>query len=172
MTSILETASPLLKIIIYGVFTIGLGFGLIGVWFVYLGSTGETEFQLLGQSFKSVNVGIGAVFIGGVIITLTLRRAFKTIEIGMNHAANQAGSQSKYSQQALSAKQLQLLQLIASNGKHGIYAGYLVKEDGIGLDRDEIVFRCRDLERSGYITIQGLTDLLYTATDKGLKEIT
>ena len=148
-----------------------MGFGLIGVWFVYLGATGETEFDILGQSFKSVNVGIGAVFIGGIIVAFTLRRAFKTIELGMNHAATEVEVQSKKNQQALSGKQLELLEFIASKGKDGIYVGHFEDENDMGLNRQDIVYRCRDLERDGYITIERLTDYWYTVTEKGLKAI-
>jgi DNA-binding MarR family transcriptional regulator len=171
MTTIFDKASPLIKIIIYGVFITGLGFGLIGVWLVYLGATGETEFYILGQNFKSVNVGIGAVFVGGVIVAITIRRAIKTIELGMTHALTEMKAQNKNNREVLSGKQFELLKLIAREGEHGIYVCHLEHETDIGLDRQNIVYRCRDLERDGYITIAQLTDYLYTATEKGFKAI-
>jgi hypothetical protein len=171
MTAILEKAAPLLKIIIYGTFFIGISFALIGVWLVYLGSTGLTEFNLLGQSFKSVNVGIGAVFIGGVVVVFTLRRAFKTIESGMNHAANEIQAKVTRNQQHLSGKQLEFLIMIAEKGEQGAYACHLEEENNIGLSREDIVYRARDLESKGYISSKNLTDYVYTVTEKGVKEL-
>lgn len=89
MKNILEKTSPLIITIVIGIIIVGLSFGLFGIWLVYLGSTGETEFRLLGQSFKSSNIGIGAIFIGAVIVVMTLKRAFKTIDIGMGHALSE-----------------------------------------------------------------------------------
>ena len=171
MTAILEKATPLLKIIIYGAFFIGISFALIGVWLVYLGFTGLTEFNLLGQSFKSVNVGIGGVFIGGVVVSLTLRRAFQTIESGMNHTANEIQAEVKRNQQQLSEKQLEFLIMIADKGERGAYACQLERENKIGLSRDDIVYRARDLESNGYISIRNLSDYLYKVTEKGVKEL-
>ncbi|MHA2938956.1 hypothetical protein ACXJY6_11770 [Vibrio sp. RC27] len=171
MTVILEKATPLLKIIIYGAFFIGISFALIGVWLVYLGSTGLTELNLLGQSFESVNVGIGAVFIGGVVVSLTLRRAFQTIESGMNHAANEVQAKVARKQQQLSGKQLEFLIMIAEKGEGGAYACHLEEENKIGLSREDIVYRARDLESHGYISIKNLTDYQYNVTEKGLQEL-
>jgi len=62
---------------------VGLLFGLAaiagGIWLVYLKSEGQTEFVLFGQTFKSANVGIPAIFIGGVILLLVIRNVLKTI---------------------------------------------------------------------------------------------
>ncbi len=163
MTTTLEHASPLLKIIVIGALLIGIIFALIGVWLVFLGATGETEFLLFGQHFKSLNVGIAAVFIGGVIAATTLRRAFKTIELGMNHSAATESNKAR-ERVAVSGKQRELLSLIASNS--GIYVMHI--ESILGLDRESIVYRARDLESQGYITSEYLTDLAYEITEKGL----
>jgi hypothetical protein len=60
-----------------------LAFGLAsisgGIWLVYLKSEGQTEFVLFGQTFKSGNVGVAAIFIGGVILFLGVRNVLKTI---------------------------------------------------------------------------------------------
>jgi len=50
-----------------------------GVWLVSLGSTGDTKFSFFGQTFESANVGIAAIFIGGVTIVLLARAVLKTI---------------------------------------------------------------------------------------------
>lgn len=55
--------------------------GVIGVVLILAGgSEGETSFTLFGQSFKSVNVGIGAIFIAVVMVVLNVRRLFKSVD--------------------------------------------------------------------------------------------
>ncbi len=156
-----DNISPLLKIIIYGTFIIGLGFALIGVWLVVLGATGETEFSFFGQSFKSVNVGIASVFIGGAIIVILIRRAFKSIDLGIKNSKND-----KEELGTLSDKQIKLLKVISDSGDRGIYA-MRIEEADMGFEREDIIYRCKDLERNGYISIQPLTDFLYKITRKG-----
>ena len=108
MTKNTDNISPLLKVIIYGTFIIGLGFAFIGVWLVYLGATGQTEYNFFGQSFKSVNVGISSVFIGGVIIIILIKRAFKTIDLGISNTKTENDELD-----TLSEKQIKLLKIIS-----------------------------------------------------------
>ena len=75
----IKEASPILKLIVVLGFLAGIAFAAFGVWLVYLGSTGQTEFSFFWQTFKSANVGIGAIFIGGVLIVLLARSVLKTL---------------------------------------------------------------------------------------------
>lgn len=43
-------------------------------------ATGDTQFTFFGQSFKSTHIGIAAVFIAGVVVVLTIRRVFKSLD--------------------------------------------------------------------------------------------
>jgi len=52
----------------------------LGVWLVYLKSTGVVKFNLFGQEFYSNNVGIAAIFIGAVSFILAFRRIIKSME--------------------------------------------------------------------------------------------
>jgi hypothetical protein len=51
-----------------------------GIWLVTLKSTGKTEFELFGQKFFSENVGVSAIFIGAVILILSIRRILKSLD--------------------------------------------------------------------------------------------
>ena len=53
---------------------------LLGVWLIYLKSSGQTHFKFFGQDFRSDNVGIAAIFLGAVVIVIALRRTFKTLD--------------------------------------------------------------------------------------------
>jgi hypothetical protein len=71
--------SPLLMFITAVALVIGLAFGSVGVWLVYLRSEGQTEATLFGQTIKSANVGIPCVFIGAIVVILVIRNILKTI---------------------------------------------------------------------------------------------
>jgi len=63
-----------------GAFISGLGFAAFGAYLVYRGSSGDTEFSLFGQTFKSANVGIAAIFVAVVMIVLLVRRTLSSID--------------------------------------------------------------------------------------------
>lgn len=65
----------------------------------------------------------------------------------------------------LSGKQRVLLETIAAAGEHGIYVMHLERD--MGLDRETIVYRAKDLDAQGLIRIDQLTDLSYSVTRKG-----
>lgn len=50
-----------------------------------LGITAETELKFLGQSLKTMNAGIVAIFIGAVLFFFFSRRTFKYVEIIRNY---------------------------------------------------------------------------------------
>lgn len=78
MAGLLREAGGRLNIMVIGTFLVGTIFGVLGVLLVYLGSTGNTEFSLFGQSFKSSDVGISSIFISVVMIILNIRNINKT----------------------------------------------------------------------------------------------
>lgn len=80
MAKLIAATSTTLKIVIIGAYVFGVVFCLAGVWLVYLGAIGDTQFSFFGQTFKSSNVGIAALFIGGVAVVLLLRRSLGTLE--------------------------------------------------------------------------------------------
>ncbi len=75
----LKQISPLLKLFAVLGFVAAVIFALLGVWLIYLGSTGQTEFTLIGQTFKSANVGIAAIFIAAVTFLFTIRPILKLL---------------------------------------------------------------------------------------------
>jgi hypothetical protein len=75
-----EPHAALLSQIAVGSFIVGAFLAALGVILVYLGSTGDTEFNLFGQTFKSQSVGVAAIFIGAVLIVLNIRRMLNAIK--------------------------------------------------------------------------------------------
>jgi hypothetical protein len=65
-----------------GTFWVGTVLALIGLAMVALGATGNTEFKFFGQTFRSDNVGIAAIFLGAALIVLNVRRVLKSSETG------------------------------------------------------------------------------------------
>jgi heme/copper-type cytochrome/quinol oxidase subunit 2 len=74
-----EHVSPILKVMIWCGFIVGVVFGLLGIWLIYLGASGETAFSFFGQTFKSANVGIAAIFLGAAVIVLIMRSVTQTV---------------------------------------------------------------------------------------------
>jgi hypothetical protein len=50
-----------------------------GVAFIFLGATGDTAFEFFGQSFRSQNVGLAAIFLGGVAVVLLIRKVLTIV---------------------------------------------------------------------------------------------
>jgi hypothetical protein len=71
--------STLLMLIIAGVFLIGAFFAVVGIWLVYLSSKGDSQIQLFGQSLKTANAGVAAIFFGSVTIILIIRQTLSII---------------------------------------------------------------------------------------------
>ena len=80
MANAIRGATPLLTIVIIGGYIAGIALAVFGVWLVYLGATGSTEFSFFGQTFKSTNVGIAGIFLGAAVIVLLIRRALKSVD--------------------------------------------------------------------------------------------
>ena len=70
--------------------TFALAIAGLGIWLIYLKSTGITKLKFFGQEFSSNNVGIAAIFIGGVILVLALRRILRSLDkIADNYVRSQ-----------------------------------------------------------------------------------
>src|ERR1700687_5214814 len=50
-----------------------------------------------------------------------------------------------------------LLKLVAQSGQYGIYVNDLAK--GLGIPRDEVVYRAKDLQTAGLVEVLALTDM-------------
>lgn len=180
--------ASLLKTTLVLTFISGLAICGLGGWFVYLGTAGETSFTLLGQVFKSSSVGLAAIFIGGVLIALTVRRGLKAIEqvttrtarptesLSPNPTVRNEGGEKRIDGPSidsldalerivsrLSRTQKDILALTLKFGDDGIHISDLV--DGLGLKRAEVVYRARDLQSLGLIEIRNLTDTCLTLSN-------
>ena len=91
MPKLISATTPILRIVIIGAFVVGLALGVLGVVFVYLGAAGDTELTFFGQTFTSTNVGIAAVFLGGAMIVLVVRRALKSVDAAVGAESRSAG---------------------------------------------------------------------------------
>ena len=71
----------------FGIFISVISFLIccLGVWLVYLKNIGKTEFTLFGQQIKTDSVGIGAIFIGAVVLIISLRKVFKSLDHGLKN---------------------------------------------------------------------------------------
>ena len=84
MARLIKETSSALRIVIIGAFFLTFLFCVAGIWLVYLGASGSTEFTFFGQAFKSTNVGVAALFLGAASVVLLLRRTLKTLDIAVN----------------------------------------------------------------------------------------
>ncbi|MFI6658072.1 hypothetical protein ACIBL8_21415 [Streptomyces sp. NPDC050523] len=79
MAELIKASRSLYVILIVGAYVVPAGIVIAGVVLVALGATGDTQFTLFGQRFQSTNVGIGAIFIGGVVLVLLIRAALHSL---------------------------------------------------------------------------------------------
>ena len=80
MVQLIRETSSALRAIILGAYIVALAFCGAGIWLVYLGATGSTEFNFFGQSFASTNIGIAALFLGAATVVLLIRRSLGTLD--------------------------------------------------------------------------------------------
>jgi hypothetical protein len=76
----MESTQRILARLAWGLLGAGVLFGAMGVYLVFLGATGDSRFSLFGQEFQSGNAGVASIFIGAVLIVLSLRRILATFE--------------------------------------------------------------------------------------------
>ncbi len=82
---VIKAAERTLQVAILGAYICGILVGCLGVFLVYLGATGTAEFVFFGQSLKSGNVGIAAIFVGVTSIVIVVRRALKSLDVASRH---------------------------------------------------------------------------------------
>lgn len=150
----------------------------LGVWLVYLGSTGPSRIQFFGQSIDSTSVGVSALFIGATTLVLLFRRVLTSVDRTF-HLPQPHNGESNVSSRlvtppraaglsiesldalgeivsGLSTTQLAMLRHVASSYEHGVHIPDL--QDTLGLSRQEVVYRARDLQSAGLVKIEILTD--------------
>jgi hypothetical protein len=76
----LQAGIPMLRATLNTVRILGLALIIAGIVLVWLGSTGTTEFNLFGNSFKSQNVGVVGIFCGTLMSVIGIRRILTTVE--------------------------------------------------------------------------------------------
>ena len=74
-----DPRNALLRLITHWTFITGLVIFLIGLAFIFVGSSGNTNFTLFGQSFASTNIGIAAIFVGVIMIVINIGRVLAVI---------------------------------------------------------------------------------------------
>lgn len=70
----------LLILIVVGVFLAEFAFIGAGILLVVLGATGQSEVVLFGAKISSANVGIVSIFLGAVVLILTIRTVLYRIQ--------------------------------------------------------------------------------------------
>jgi len=68
----------------------------------------------------------------------------------------------------LSAKNARVLKVVAHGGQYGVYPADI--EKALKIQRDEAVYRAKELERDGLLTSQSLTDLNFRI-DRGVVDV-
>ncbi|MCY0949858.1 hypothetical protein [Streptomyces sp. H27-S2] len=80
MARLIEASRSIYVVVIVGSITVVLGITAAAVYFNSSGATGDTLLKLFGQSFESANVGIAAIFIGGVVVVMLIRRVMRSLD--------------------------------------------------------------------------------------------
>lgn len=80
LPQLIREIRPLFMVLLIGGLLVGLLIATMGIVFVCLDAKGTTEFSFFGQTFKSTNVGIASIFIGGAVIVLLVRRVLKSVD--------------------------------------------------------------------------------------------
>lgn len=76
----LDKSRRILERIAIASFIVGVVLAAMGVYLVYLGASGDTEFSFFGQKLRSTNAGIAAIFIGAALIVLNVRRTLTSFD--------------------------------------------------------------------------------------------
>lgn len=89
-----DASSKLLSKVAIGSFVTGILIAVLGIVFVCIGTSGDTQFNFFGQSFQSTNVGITAIFIGAALIVLNIRRVLKSHDLRNGHQSLEKSNKS------------------------------------------------------------------------------
>ncbi len=76
----LHIGLPILKSILIAITVLGFALAVAGIVLVCLRSSGDAELNVLGNTFKSQNVGIASIFCGSALALLGIRRLLTTVE--------------------------------------------------------------------------------------------
>lgn len=90
MAAMIRASEGILKHSMMMSLVMGLALILGGIVLVYLGNTGDTEFTLFGNQFKSTSVGVVGIFCGAVVVVLGQRRSLKSLD-GIRESGHDAG---------------------------------------------------------------------------------
>lgn len=95
MAQVVRAATPLLMAVTFTALIAALGLIGGGVALVWMHSTGNTEFTLVGSQFKSENVGVVGIFCGAVLGIISIRTLIKSIERIATGEVNASGKKSR-----------------------------------------------------------------------------
>ena len=95
MAQVVRAATPLLMAVTFTALIAALGLIGGGVALVWMHSTGNTEFTLVGSQFKSENVGVVGIFCGAVLGIISIRTLIKSIERSATGEVNASGKKSR-----------------------------------------------------------------------------
>ena len=167
MVELVRETNSLLKTIVIGAYLVGALFIVAGLAFVYMGAAGNTELSFFGQSLKSGNVGIAALFLGAATIVLLLRRSFSIIDLAVaTEALNTAEKSSarpnvwpdeisvtslSKALQAMSKQQWKILEVVEKS--QGLSYTELAKRSSVG--SSALGYRLDSLQKSKLIDMAG-----------------
>lgn len=77
---LIRQRSAVLRMVVGGAYALAVAMIVAGVWLYDLGASGTSEFVFFGQTFKSANGGIAAIFLGAATAVLLIRRALTTLD--------------------------------------------------------------------------------------------
>ena len=80
MSSTSQATTPIIRFIV--IFAIIFGFILVilGIVLICIGAQGDVKLSFFGQSIESTNIGIVAIFLGGVLFVTIVLRALESLE--------------------------------------------------------------------------------------------
>jgi hypothetical protein len=80
MAAMIKASEGILKQATLSALIMGIVLVIGGAVLVYLGATGNTEFTLFGNEFKSTSVGVVGIFCGAVVVILGQRRSLRSLD--------------------------------------------------------------------------------------------
>ena len=108
----IRATTPLLMTIIILVFTVGALMVTLGGYLTYSGFTANTEFSFFGQTFKSTNVGIAAMFLGAAMMVLVSQRVLKTIDKTVGAETTVSTTEARTSERDVNEKQIESVRIV------------------------------------------------------------
>jgi hypothetical protein len=169
-------ASPLLRLITMLAALLGAILLIGGLYLAFGGASADTKFNLFGNKFSSTSVGVSMAFIGAVLVVSTFRRVLRSVdqlaalhdEGDRSQRDSSTGIPPSWPEQksletlkrkldSVSQMNAKILKAVAGADQYGIYADKLSELTGI--PRDELVYRGKELQSEGLLSMFALTDL-------------